>query len=98
MPVYHFTTSGLPMTPSGAEATSIHFPAHVTNARGAKECCADKSALFAFLSRSKCFVNVAELDAFLKEYCGDNGAIPRVRRKERSAKRDTGPDFYSAYA
>lgn len=98
MPVYHFTSSGLPMTPSGAEATSINFPAHVTNAWGVKDCCADLDHLRNFLIGARCFYNIAELDAFLKEYCGDNGAIPRVRRKSRSGKRDAGPDFYTAYA
>lgn len=98
MPIYHFTGNGLPMTASGAEATSIHFPAHVTNARGMKDCCANGSELRDFLIKTKCFHNLAELDAFLIEYCGDTGAIPRVRRKARSTKRDAGPDFYTAYA
>lgn len=99
MPVYHFTANGLPMTASGAEATSIHFPAHVTNARGAKECCANVDELRNFLKGTKCFHNVTELDVFLNEYCGDNSAIPKVRSpKKRQFRRDAGPDFYSAYA
>ena len=102
MPVYHFTANGLPMNTAGAEATSIQFPAHVSNALGEQESCADKAELFAFLASSKCFHNVAEICAFLEDYCGDVGEVPKVRtagktRKPRQ-KRDVGPDFYSVYA
>ena len=98
MPVYHFTASGLPMTGKGTEATSIQFPAHVSNALGEQESCADKAELFAFLSRSECFHNVAEIRAFLEDYCSDSGAIPQVRTAGNTRqKRDLGPDFYSAY-
>jgi hypothetical protein len=87
------------MNTTGAEATSITFPAHVTNAQGEQECCAEKGDLFAFLARSNCFVNVAEIEAFLQDYCSDSGAIPQVRSpKKRKSRRDVGPDFYSAYA